>query len=200
MIKRIAQIIAERKAQKQVEIEARLKLEEEKRQERLRSEKQAVEQLRIEEEKLFKEAEEKQKREKERLLNSEEVVPTKYVIGLSARRTETKDGITYTYNHIDYYLTEIEAWQTFIIYRKFKVKQLTGENVGAEYVVKPTYEEYSIIDYKGNARRVKSESGPTDSYTVRELIELTRKINWVISEMAFESAEQEQTKNKLFGE
>ena len=201
MIKKIIQVLADRKAQKQAEIERQLRLEEEKRQEQLKLEQQRQEQARLEQEKYFKEAEERQKTEKERLLNSEEMVPEKFVIGLSVKRTATKNGITYKYNHTDYYLTEIEAWKTFVIHDKFKVKQLTGENVGAEYIVQPTNSQYMLTDYKGNVRRVNSESGPRliDPYKVQDLIEFTKKLNSVISETAFKQAEQEQTKNKLFG-
>lgn len=168
-----------------------------------------LEEKRLAEEQRIKEAEEKQKSEKERLLNSDEIVPEKYVISLYLKKIMEMNGIPFTYNHHEFFLTEIDRLSCYASYdKKIKVKQLTGDNIGAEYTIEQIHHagngrKYNVYDYKGNVEQMDLGSSVDFSYSVQKLNELATMLNnaRVETEYMFENRkiESERAKNNLFG-
>lgn len=168
-----------------------------------------LEEKKLEEEQRIKEAEEKQKIEKERLLNSDERVPEKYVISLNFKKNMEMNGIAFTYNHHEYFLAEIGRLDVYVTYdKKIRVKQLTGDNIGAEYMIEQirhdgNYRKYNVYDYKGNVKQMNLGSSVDFSYIVQKLNDLAIMQNDARVEFEYRLAskkiEAERAKNNLFG-
>ena len=119
------------------------------------------------------------------------------------------NGIPFTYNHHEYFLTEIDRLSCYASYdKKIKVKQLTGDNIGAEYTIEQIHHDrngrkYNVYDYKGNVKQMNLGSSVDFSYSVQKLNELATMLNnaRVETEYMFENRkiESERAKNNLFG-